>query len=267
MEPTEERRKLGKGEWAAIGVAAVILGALGVLWLRRGPEPAPPPAPPPSEPAAAAAPGGPVAPSGPAPALDEARIRELLLAVSTDRLFRKGLELGDVVRRWVIVTDNLAEGVSPRKQLDFLVPAQPFSTTTHGGRLVIAPESYARYDAFGDAVATLDAAAFARAYTELKPVLEPAYRALGYPGASLDRVTARALRRLEAAPVRDGPVALEANAGVYLFADGRLEDLGAVEKHLLRMGPRNTRLVQAKARELEKTLGLTAVAVDHKTRR
>ena len=36
------------------------------------------------------------------------------------------------------------------------------------------------------------------------------------------------------------------------FLDGFL----AVEKHLLRMGPRNTRLVQAKARELLDALGL-----------
>jgi len=33
-----------------------------------------------------------------------------------------------------------------------------------------------------------------------------------------------------------------------------------VEKHLLRMGPRNERLVQAKARELRDALGLPAVS-------
>jgi len=39
---------------------------------------------------------------------------------------------------------------------------------------------------------------------------------------------------------------------------GRLEALGAAEKQLLRMGPRNARRVQEKARELEAALGLPA---------
>jgi Protein of unknown function (DUF3014) len=46
--------------------------------------------------------------------------------------------------------------------------------------------------------------------------------------------------------------------GVYAFADAKLEDLDEVEKHLVRMGPRNERLIQAKARELLKSLGLQA---------
>ena len=34
------------------------------------------------------------------------------------------------------------------------------------------------------------------------------------------------------------------------------DKVGAVEKHLLRMGPRNTRLLQAKARDIRQALGL-----------
>jgi hypothetical protein len=46
--------------------------------------------------------------------------------------------------------------------------------------------------------------------------------------------------------------------GVYPFADPKLESLGEVEKHLLRMGPRNAGVVQGKARELLAALGLPA---------
>jgi hypothetical protein len=76
----------------------------------------------------------------------------------------------------------------------------------------------------------------------------------------------RALRRLEVAPVREGPVFVEADENVYTFADAKLEALGPVEKHLLRMGPRNTRLVQAKAREIEAALGLGKPRVATETR-
>ncbi len=153
--------------------------------------------------------------------------------------------------------NNLAEGVSPRKQLAFLAPPAPFAAASHGGKSVIAPEAYRRYDGFADVAAAIDAQAVANAYRVLHPALEAAYRALGYPDGVLDRVTARALGRILAAPVEDGEVAVESQGGGYAFADPKLERLDAVDKHLLRMGPRNTRLIQAKCREILQALGLT----------
>ena len=187
-------------------------------------------------------------------------MRSLLESVSPNALFRRGLAEGDLVRRGTIVTDNLAEGVTPRQQLGFLAPSRPFSVADRGGATVIAPASYHRYDGFAGAVASVDAQALAKVYRELHPVLEGAYRALGYPNASFDGVTARALRRIERAPVKDEELVVEGKGGVFVFADPRLEGLGQVEKHLLRMGPRNTRLLQAKAREFLQALGLPAGA-------
>ena len=101
-------------------------------------------------------------------------------------------------------------------------------------------------------------------YRNLKPAVEFAYRALGYPDGSLDAATARALRRIEDAPVVDGEVELVPDRGLYLFADPKLEALTQVEKHLLRMGPRNTRLVQAKARQIREALAFPAEAASAK---
>jgi len=91
-------------------------------------------------------------------------------------------------------------------------------------------------------------------------VLQAAYRALGYPGASLDDVTARALRRIAGAPVADKEIVLipAPEGAIWLHADPKLEQLTAVEKHLLRMGPRNEKIVQAKARALLQALGMPA---------
>lgn len=193
-----------------------------------------------------------------APEVDPARVQELLDPVSRSPLVRLGLAQGELVRRWVVVTDALAEGDTPRRELGFLAPSRPFSVVTSGGKSVIAPASYARYDAFGDAVASVDAAAVGRAYRELHGVLEAAYRALGYPDATLDDVTGRALRRIVAAPLVDGAVEVVNDEGLFVYADRRLEDQGEVEKHLLRMGPRNGRLIAAKARELLLALHLPA---------
>jgi Protein of unknown function (DUF3014) len=238
--------------WIVLGLALLVAAGAAVVWyVHRSPaEPVAATAPAPSGEAAPEA-----APPGPPPAVGAARVRSLLESVSPDARFRRWLAEGDLVRRWVVVTDNLAEGVSPRGQLGFLAPGRPFSVMRRGGKDVIAPDSYRRYDELADVVASVDATALAGAYRELHPVLEAAYRALGYPEGSLDGVTARALRRIEMAPVRDGEVVVEGE-GPFVFADARLESLGAVEKHLLRMGPRNTRLLQAKAREILQALGL-----------
>jgi Protein of unknown function (DUF3014) len=248
-------RRSSRVPWIALGVVLVSAAAV-ALWLRlRTPVQAP------VAESAAVAPAPEAAPSPEAtPAPGPEQVRSLLEAISSHPLFRAGLE-GDPVRRWVVVTDNLALGESPRRQLSFLAPRGAFSVARRGGRTFIAPASYGRYDDFAAAVGSLDAQAVARAYRALRGLLEPAYRALGYPQGSLDEVTARALRRIENAPVEPGEVeVVEGEGALYLFRDVRLENLGAVEKHLLRMGPRNTRLIQAKAGEVRQALGFQATS-------
>jgi hypothetical protein len=242
---------------------AVLAGAAGVyLFLKR--DPAPPPDA--REPPAAAAPGSgePAAPSPPdaaaeAPPPAPATLRERLASLSTAEAFRRWLAEGDAVRRWAVVTDNLAEGASPRRQLAVFAPAGAFSVVADGDALVISPESYRRYDHFADAVAAVDAETAARVYRALRGPLAAAYRALGYPDRSLDRVTARALSRLEQAPVRSRVEVVE-DGGTYAFVEEELERASEADKHLLRMGPRNARLVQAKAKEIREALGLEAEA-------
>jgi hypothetical protein len=184
----------------------------------------------------------------------------LLEAVSRVGGVRRWLALADPLERLAVVADNLAEGASPRRALRPFAPGKPFEVEERDGRTVMGAAGYGRYDAFGDAVASLDVGAAVRAYRAVHAALQAAYRALGYPEATLDEVVARALGRLASAPVMDGPVEVRpAPEGLnVLFADPALERLPAVEKHLLRMGPRNTRLIQAKARSLLAALALKA---------
>jgi hypothetical protein len=192
--------------------------------------------------------------------VDAKGARPLLEVISANALVRAWLAEGDPIRRAVVLLANAAEGVVARKLLAPFAPASPFSVEQRGDSAVIAPESYARYDAAADAIDSLDAKAFASAYRRLRGVLESALRELGYPAGSLDRLTVRALHRIEAAQVADGDVWVRNEGGVWLYADPRLERLGELDKQLLRMGPRNERRAQAKARELREALRLPAVA-------
>jgi hypothetical protein len=261
------RSSLRRSSKAPLVVALlVVLGAAGFWVSRRFGERAAPPAPPPpaapaETPAPAPAPSAvaPVEARDLGPGLGDAEVRALADQASPSELYRRALAQGDVARRAAVLIDNLAEGVSPRRALEALGPERPFAVVRRGEATVIDPASYMRYDAFADAIASVDARAAAKAYRSIHSVLQLAYRALGYPDASLDGVTARALGRLEAAPVVEGDVAVVEKDGVFLFQDEKLEASSQVEKHLLRMGPRNARLVQAKARELREALGLPLV--------
>jgi hypothetical protein len=255
------RSSLRRSSKVPLVIALVALGAAGYWASRRfgsrteAPEtPSAPAAAPGDEPAARA--GAPADVRDLGANIGEEEVRALADTVSPSELYRRTLAQGDVARRAAVLIDNLAQGASPRRQLEPLRPERPFAVLRREGGAVIDPGSYARYDAFADAVSSVDARAAAKVYWSLHTVLELAYRALGYPEGSLDAVTARALHGIAGAPVVEGDVEVEERDGVFVFRDERLEAAREVDKHLLRMGPRNTRVVQAKARELLEALGL-----------
>ena len=116
------------------------------------------------------------------------------------------------------------------------------------------PVGFAGYDLFGDAVASVDAAAAASVYRSLAPLFEAAYADLGHPEGGFPAALDRALRALLAVPVLRDDIELVPHAIGFRYADPRLEALTPAQKQFLRIGPRNVRLVQAKLRELAAAL-------------
>jgi len=235
-----------------IVVLGIVAAAAGSLYWFLGKAP-----PPPSS--ASAATPAPPEPSAEAtsPVVNPENQRKLLEAVSPDPALRALLAAPELARRWAVAVENLANDVVPRKQLDALAPAGPFSVMRKGAGTVIDSQSYRRYDRMGDVVASVNVDALVIVYAALRPALEAAYRALGYPDGSLDKAATRALHRIELAPVRDEEIpVVEGTGATWSFADPALERLGDVDKQILRMGPRNGRILQAKAREIAAALGL-----------
>lgn len=247
--PRTSIRPPSKAPLLVVGLA-VLLAIGGGLWVVFGRAPPPPPAG-----AAPVVQEAPVAATG--PEVDAPTQRSLLEAVSGNPLVRGLLGAPELVRRWAVALENLANGVVPRKQVEAFAPAGSFAVVRRGGTASIDPQSYRRYDAVGDAVASVNVQALATAYAALRPALETAYRSLGYPDGSIDKATARALHRIELAPVRDGEVAVvEGTGATWEYADPALERLGEVDKQILRMGPRNGGILKAKAREISQALGM-----------
>src|SRR5262249_41954725 len=121
------------------------------------------------------------------------------------------------------------------------------------------PRSYQRYHALTEAVASIDARGAASLYATLKPRIEEAGRELGLRDAPFDRTLERAIVLLLETPVRSGPARLRQHGGVgFAFANPDEENLAPAQKQLLRMGPDNARVVQAKLRDIALALGIPA---------
>jgi Protein of unknown function (DUF3014) len=190
--------------------------------------------------------------------LTDPLVRELLGALSVRPELTAWLATDGLVRNFVAGVDSVANGATPSAQLRALAPARPFTAEPRGDRFVIAARSYQRYDGVAETAAALDANGLARAYSTLRPRLEEAYRDLGYPDGRLDAAMERAIKRLLDTPLVEGPIEVAPAPVLYQFVDPRIEGLSSAQKQLVRMGPRNQRIIQDKLREVAGALGIPA---------
>lgn len=182
-------------------------------------------------------------------------VRELVGQLSSHPAVVSWLATDQLIRNFTTVVLNVSNGRSPSAQLTRLKPRESFRVTA-GPSPVIDPQSYRRYDGYADAFAGLDAHGAAKLYATLKPRIEDAYRELGFPEGDFDRTLERAINELLRTPVVEGNVPLVSRSVAYEFADPRLQSLSPAQRQLLRTGPRNVRLIQAKLREIAPLAGL-----------
>lgn len=254
------RRIVLMGAAAAVAVLA-FLWQTG--WLERPgkKEPAPVAAAPAQAPASQPAlpPLEPEAPAAPLAAADVAgALAELLgrnALVVTD----------DFPRRFVATVDNLGRAHAPPLMWPVTPTAGRFTVQEAGGSTVIAADNSARYAPFVLLAEGVDAAAAVRLYTRMYPLLQGAYRELGFPGKSFHRRMVEVIDLLLATPPPPHPLQVqlvEVRGTVpserpwvrYEYADPALEALSAGQKILLRVGPDNQKRLKAKLAELRAEL-------------
>ncbi len=181
-------------------------------------------------------------------------IRELAGALSGRPELTRWLRSGSLLRKFVAAVDNIANGQSPRQHIDFFQVEDEFPVLERDGTWYMDPEGYGRYDVVAGVFDSLDTQATIGLYRRLTPVLQSTYRDLGYPEGNFRATLMRAIEELLGVPIIEGDVALEEKLESYAMSSRQLEALSQAQKHLLRMGPRNVRLIQAKLRELRSLL-------------
>ena len=163
-----------------------------------------------------------------------------------------------MIRRFVVVVDNVANGRNPAQHLPFMRPGQRFSTTGEAPDTRIAAASYRRYDLHAEIIDSLDADGVGALYAVLEPLLDAAYSELGYPDTPFSSGLRRAIDHLLDVPVLDGPPVVTRGMVFYEHTSERLDALTSAQKQFIGMGPDNVRVIQAKLRAIARAIGLAA---------
>ena len=182
-------------------------------------------------------------------------IRKLIGELSSHPELAAWLMTDDMIRKFVAAVDNIANGHSPRPQIDFFKTEGNFLVTESEGEYFIDPESYKRYDIGAEVFLSLDTKGSVTLYKQLKPAIQEAYQDLGYPDKDFHTTLKKAIGELLKTPVLKENIQVDKEVITYRMLDSDLESLSQAQKHLLRMGPENVRKIQAKLRNIAQVLG------------
>jgi hypothetical protein len=160
----------------------------------------------------------------------------------------------NLIRRIVATVDNLPRERAAQRLMPVKPVPGPMAVDSTADGPVIAAANDARYAPY---VALLDAVytrKLVATYVQLYPLLQQAYRELGYPRGNFNDRVVQAIDDALAAPQPPGPLRLVQPKVLYEFAEPRLEGLSAGQKIMLRIGPANAARVKAKLREIRQAL-------------
>jgi Protein of unknown function (DUF3014) len=257
--PTTMRQRPGS-VWIAVAlliVAAGVAGYIAFVWRQRAAPGTTAPAVPAAAAVSASPPLGGKGEPMTLPPLDatDTLVRTLVQGLTESPAVMAWLPTNGLIRNFTVVVANIAEGPTPAKHVKVLRPSAPFRVVSRNGSTLVDPRSYDRYSTIADGIASVNPAGAAKLYATLKPRIEDAQRDLG-AADSFDHTLERAIIALLSTPAIDGSERLRPKGIGYGYADDRLESLTPAQKQLLRMGPRNVRVVKAKLREIAIALGI-----------
>ncbi len=184
----------------------------------------------------------------------DSMLRQELAATGTDSIMSKLMSNEHPINVSAAFIDGLGRGVILKKLLPGDPPKQTFSVVEEDEVIYISPSSYQRYDSYTDTLTALDSRRLVSTFHALRPMYEQAFQYLGLDPGDFDNTIIRALDQVLATPEITEPIALQPKSVVYVFADPALENLPAVQKQLLRMGPDNISRIKQQARALREGL-------------
>jgi hypothetical protein len=173
-----------------------------------------------------------------------------LAALETGESLMRVLASEDLIRKFVVFTDNVAGGNLP--QLEY--PVQRMTEEMRVSALddnlyVMEASSYERFDEIIDTFVAVDVDRGLSLFWMMSPLFQTAFAELGYGDRRFDSVLIEAIDNVLNARTVEGPFQLVKPSVMYLYAEQEIEDMSPVEKQLIRIGPDNTRKLKARLTE------------------
>lgn len=181
--------------------------------------------------------------------------RDELSHVSTDLSNWFGTK--GVIKKYIVLINDISQNQIVFKHRDFLSPPGEIIVKGSSQGLYLTEDSYRRYDNLANAISAIDVDKGLELYLLFKPLFNTVYKGFSYPADyQLEDIFLKAAANIINAPIIEDKIALVRHSVNYSYADKKLESLNNVKKQMIRMGPENTRKIQAKLRKLVQALAI-----------
>jgi hypothetical protein len=186
--------------------------------------------------------------------ISDGTVKAKLLELSDYEEFARLLIDEQLLQRFVIMTNSLAEEQLAANHQVLLPPEKPFRTYQQADKEWIDPASYKRYTPYIDVLESLELDSLLSLYAEYKPAIDNVFAEISDPDDNFDDKLMETIDLLLDTPAVPVPVEVYTDSVMYRYKDSQLESLTAPQKQLLRTGPENMRRIKAKLREIKQAL-------------
>lgn len=176
----------------------------------------------------------------------------------------------DMIRRFVVFTDNFSQGIVAYEHSPFVLPNVKFTPETGSVSFQELPQnintnqvkqnvwqwneaSSKRFSLYIDLLRSMDSESLVQWYAEIKPLIDEAYQELGYEDDFTNTLQSAITRVLDMELPKSSKALIQPSV-MYKFANPKLEALPDADKLLLRLGKDNLLVMKSVLLELHEKL-------------
>jgi hypothetical protein len=194
------------------------------------------------------------------PNLDEsdAWIQEKLPTYTWRKELLKLVINQDMIRRFVVFTDNFAQGNLAYEHSPLIKPSTKFvaNEIKNGASSDWKWDESAtrRFTLYVDLLRSFDSETLVQWYFEMKPLIDQAYSELGYPDENFTEVLHDAITKVLDMEIPKDSLDLVRPSVMFRYKDAEVEALDDADKLLLRLGKENLLVIKSVLLEINERL-------------
>lgn len=194
------------------------------------------------------------------PTLDEsdAWLEEKLPTITWRKELLKLVIDDDMIRRFVVFTDNFSQGILAYEHSPLIKPTTSFFAReiNENGDVIIKWDetSSRRFSLYVDLLRSVDSETLVSWYFELKPLVDEAYQELGYPEENFTDILQDAITKVLDMEIPKERIELIRPSVMYQFKNEDIERLDDAEKLMLRLGKENLLVIKSVLLEISEKI-------------